>query len=301
MKISTGIVKQPFFVVLYGTEGIGKTGFAKDAGAHFLDIEGGSKQYNVSRHEGFSKYEDVLESLTFLRKEKHDFKTLSIDTLDAIEPLLWEYLCKKEGKSNIEEVGGGFQKGYNIAADHWRMLIAELNAIRAERNMNIIAIAHARVITVNDPTQQTPYDRYTLKLHENKNVSIPAIWRQAADAVLFATYQDTVFKVAPKDKKGKSSGGGVKKLFTTRTSAYDAKNRLGLPSEMSFSFEEFEEKRLLGQPDSLEQIKIDLAELRERHNDDQKKRFDTAIEKAGTDLHKLSVIRNHARVLVGDE
>lgn len=306
MEITSGIEKEPFFVLVYGTEGIGKTGLIAEAPRPIiLDPERGSLRYNVARNTKIRSYWDVKNSIAYLRNEKHDFKTLGIDSIDHIEPFIFQETVARDGKAkNIEEVGGGFQKGYVFALDVWREVIEDLRDLRTQRGMNVVCIAHSRVVTANDPTQQLPYDRYTLKLHENKQASAIALWKESVDALLFATYEDVVFKVNSKDKKGKSTGEGVRKLYTTRTSAWDAKNRFGLPSELPFSLGDswgaFERAAQAGEPDSLEQVKGDIASYVKFFESKDKSiadRISSAVIKADGDLGKLIGIRNGARIL----
>jgi hypothetical protein len=307
MKITSGIIKEPKFIVLFGTPGIGKTTFIAEAPKPIiLDPEKGSNHLKVDRNSDISTYQDFINSLSWLRKEKHDFKTLGIDSLDHIEPLIWNQICKSEGKKNIEECAGGFQKGYGVALEYWRTIINMLRDIRSNRGMNVIAVGHARVVTVNDPTQSLPYERYTLKLHENKNNSAIALWKESVDAMLFATYEDIVFKVNDKDKKGKASGEGIRKLYATRTAAWDAKNRYGLPQELPFSlgqaWSEFEKAADLGQPDSVDQVVADIAQLLVFFKEKDPQIYDrmapaVAAATEAKDLNKLIGIRNHARTM----
>lgn len=306
MKITTGKIEQPKFVIIYSAEGVGKSTFASEAPQPiFLDVEKGSLQLDVARNTDIKSFQDIMNSIEWLRKEKHDFKTVVLDSLDHIEPLVWGEVCRLDGKAtNIEEAGGGFQKGYGLAVGIWKQLIDSLRSLRSERSMNIICIAHAKILTVNDPMTQIPYEKYSLKLQENKQSSALALWKESVDAVLFAAYIDTVFKVNQKDKKGKSSGEGVRKLFTTRTSTWDAKNRMGLPSELPFSlgdsWDAFDRAANSGNPDSLEQLKSDLSELLAFFEEKDKavfERLEKAIATAGVDIKKLIGIRNHARIL----
>lgn len=303
MEISTGIIKEPHFIVIYGPDGVGKTTFAAEAPSPIIvGPESGSNRIKTTRAKNIKTMKDIRDSVKWLRAEKHDFKTLALDSLDWIEPLLWDEVCIKEGKGNsIEEFGGGFQKGYGAALSHWKTFIEQLQDLRHNREMNIIAIAHSRTMTVNDPMQQVPYDRHSIKLQDGKTSSAAALWREAVEAVLFVTFEDTVFKQNKGDKKGKVSEGGPRKIFTVRHAAYDAKNRLGLPSELPLSYKAFSEAADLGEPDSLEMVQADLIELSKLLKEDVREKMEKAVKEANEDLNKLIKFRNHARVLAGEK
>ncbi len=300
MEISTGIIKEPHFVLIYGTDGVGKTTFAAQAPKPIIvGPESGSNRINVSRAKGVHTFDDVTKAIAWLRNEKHDFKSVGIDSLDWIEPLIWNALCVKHNVSTIEEVGGGYGKGYTEALGVWSNMIAQVRDLRANRDMNVIVIAHEQIRAVNDPLQMLPYDRHMLKLNEKAG----AKWREAVEAVLYAGFEDTVFKVNKGDRKAKASDadGGNRKLFTVRRAAYDAKNRLGLPPVLPLSYRAFAEAAEIGEPDSADQVKADIQDLvvaLKTKDAGTGARMEAAVIAAEGDLTKLINIRNHARVLV---
>lgn len=307
MQFTTGIIKEPHFVVIYGPDGVGKTTFAAQAPKPIIvGPESGSNRIKTTRARNIATMADVRNAVKWLRNEKHDFKTLALDSLDWIEPLLWAEVCQEQGGvSNIEEVGGGFQKGYTIALQNWSRFIAELKDLRANREMNVIAIAHAQIRTVKDPRHALEYDKFTLKLQDSKSASASALWREAVDAVLFANFEDTIFKANAKDKTNKGKAvdeAGPRKLYTVRHPTYDAKNRLGLPEELPLDYQAFAEAAEAGEPDSVDAVKKDLAELSMQLEAKDKASFEkmsAAIKAAENDAARLINIRNYARVLVG--
>lgn len=293
MKISSGIKKRPYFILLYGSDGTGKSTFAGDAPSPiFIGPEKGSSHLNVSRAEDINSWEDVVKSVHYLSTQPHDFKTAAFDSLDWLEPLLWDHICKQENVKSIDEAFGGFGKGYNYALNLWGDFIKSLEQLR-DKGLNIIAIAHAQVKTFNDPNQQLPYDRYMLKLNDKA----AAKWREAVDVVGFANFEDTVFKLNKTDRKAKATGGEIRKLYVERRPAFDAKNRLGLPPELALSWSEFDRLANLGQPDSLENITKDLNEIMSTLPEDTASKMKMAISKAQGDVTTLLKIRNHARTL----
>ena len=86
------------------------------------------------------------------------------------------------GVTSIEKVDGGYSKGYMHALTHWREIVELLNALRNDRGMVVVLIAHAKVEKFEDP-ESAAYDRYSPRLHKHA-AALVCEW---CDAVLFAT------------------------------------------------------------------------------------------------------------------
>jgi hypothetical protein len=223
--IKSGRVEKPFLGLIYGPDACGKTTAAAGAPSPiFIETEEGSNFLDVARFQRPSSFSEVMQMLSELINEKHDFKTLVIDSLDFLEPLIWKHVCQKHNWNSIEDAG--FGKGYVYALDAWIEFLSTLTEIREKRGMNIILICHSMIRTFNDPNEVAPYDRYQLKLQEKAAGKI----REFVDFVGFANYE--IFTKAVKDgQKTKAFGTDERKLFGVRTASYDAKSRFGYPKE----------------------------------------------------------------------
>jgi hypothetical protein len=229
-RVTTGKIKRPHLVLIYGIDGVGKSSFAAGAPKPiFLGTEDGTDHLDVARFPCPETWSDVGVALTELYKEKHDYKTLVIDSLDWLEPLLYAEICKDHTAKSIELACGGYGKGYVEALVRWEGLIKHLNRIRIDRQMNIILIAHCEIKEHNDAANQITYDKFQLKLYKK---TAPK-FREWVDAVLFANFE--IF--SKKDgNEVRVFGEGARKVWTEGRPGYDAKNRLGLPECLDLSW-----------------------------------------------------------------
>lgn len=240
-RIHRGKQPLPPRLVLYGTEGIGKSTFAAQAPAPiFIQTEDGLSEIACDKFPLAQTFDEVLASLTALHAEQHDYQSVVIDSLDWLERLIFDELCRQFNVPSIEKVDGGYAKGYTHALTHWRQVLGLLNRLRIERGMVVLCIAHAKVEKFDDP-EATAYDRYSPRLHKHA-CGLVCEW---ADAVLFATRK---IRVQAEDagfnrKRGLAfalgKDGGERVLRTIGGPSCVAKNRYSLPEELSLSWPAF--------------------------------------------------------------
>ena len=214
-------------IVVYGPPKIGKSTFAASAPAPIGVItEEGLDNIDVSAFPRAEKYEDVIEAITTLYTEQHEFQTVFVDSLDWLEPLILAKVCKDNGVDNIEKIGYG--KGYIFADDLWKTFFAGLDRLRNDRGMTVVCIAHEQLTKVKDPSQANDYDAYSLKL--NKRAT--ALVNEWADIIGFAQHEIYTRQVDPANKLNKdvkATTTGQRKLHLNPHPAYVAGNRYGMP------------------------------------------------------------------------
>jgi hypothetical protein len=220
-------------IMLYGVEGIGKSTFGAGApNPIFILTEDGLGSLKVDHFPLVKTVDDIMTAIGNLHSEKHDFATVVVDSLDWLENIIWREV---ESKHDAKDLAYG--KGAIIAADRWREILDGLDALRNDRSMAVILIAHSTIKRFDSPEVE-PYDRYQPKLQERSG----AVIREWADAVLFANYK-TVVK---KDDLGfnKTSNRGIstgeRLLYTNERPAYMAKNRYNLPDVIPMTWDDFE-------------------------------------------------------------
>jgi hypothetical protein len=231
-QIQRGRTTAPRRTLVYGVHGVGKSTFGSMAGAPvFIQTEDGLGNIECERFPLATQYADVVAALAELYTEAHEYRTVIVDSLDWLERLIWADVCKKRSIESIEDVGYG--KGYVFALTHWREVLAGLDALRNERGMGVILLAHAQIERFANPETDT-YDRYSPRLHKQAS----ALIQEWADEVLFATY--SIHTKATDEgfgrKRVQGIGTGERIIRTTERPAHVAKNRLGLPDEIPLDY-----------------------------------------------------------------
>jgi len=216
---------KPPIIVFYGVRGVGKTTTASGAPDPIMMlIEDGLGELGVPHWE-ISSFQEVLDGVGALYSEEHDRKTLIVDSLDWLEPLVQAEACRRNGWENIEAPGYG--KGYTEALKVWREYLDGIKALRDERGMTVIQLAHEKIVKFDGPDVE-PYDRYQLKLHDKA----AALVEEHADIVGFMNYRVSVRKLDPKDRNSPTRGvsGGQRVLYLEERAALKAKNRFRMPA-----------------------------------------------------------------------
>ena len=219
-------------VVCYGVEVIGKSSFAASATKPiFILTEDGLGSLKVDHFPMAQSFDDVMGAIDSLYTEKHDFETVVLDSLDWLEAIIQREI---ESKHEAKELAYG--KGALIAAEKWREILEGFNALRNDKGMAVILIAHTTIKRFDSPETE-PYDRYQPKLQERSN----AVVREWCDALLFANYKTIVKNADVGFNKAVARGisTGERLLYTSEKPAYMAKNRYNLPESIPLSWNAF--------------------------------------------------------------
>ena len=78
---------------------------------------------DVARFPRVRTWGDLVDTLDVLETEPHEYKTAVIDTLDALEPIVWARTTATrlaDGGKRVTNIEYGFAKGYIYALDLWR-------------------------------------------------------------------------------------------------------------------------------------------------------------------------------------
>lgn len=227
---------QPPRILIYGPPGIGKTTLAAEfPESVFLQIEDGTPgDVELTSFGKLDTFGQVMDALGALWQEEHAYRTLVVDSVTELQKLVFAETCsrgdeKGNAKSNIEDFGYG--KGYVYAQRVWADFLEGVNALRRDRGMTIILIAHSTVSRFDDP-ETVSYDRYEIDLHKH---SVGAIEREM-DAILLLK-QPVQVKTEEQGfnkQRARADGGGVVLIHAIGKPAFVAKNRYGMPATLRF-------------------------------------------------------------------
>ena len=251
-KIKKGPSARPPRIMLIGVEGVGKsTAGAAMPSPIFVCGEDGlvGNQFNDVPSFTPENWGEILQFCDELAKNVGEFKTLVIDTLDWVEPMLYSHVCKTNNHKNIEDFGYG--KGYVVAQQEARQLLARLDRLNAA-GMNILILCHSQIKTVNNPVGDN-YDHFEAKV----NAKIGGIFKEWCDCVLFAQFDMYTRKDG---MRSKAYGGDGRIVQTTHSAAWDAKNRYGLPEVMPLDMQAILAAIKGEEGDDLEALKAEFLE-----------------------------------------
>lgn len=239
--VVTGTTKEPPIICVYGSPGIGKTTFA--AGARnpiFLATEDGAGVVGPARF-NIETFEEFQQALQLLKNDKHEYQTIVVDSLDWLEPLIWDFLCREHHKPSIESFG--YRTGYTEAAKIFRTVFLEMREIKKLRKMTVILLAHMTYNQVSPP-DKTSYTQRGIKIDK----SAAGIVQEYCDIIGFAdlktiiTQEDAGFN----RKVSKAKSDGTRTLKVGVDPAFVGKSRYPMPNEIPLEYPILE-KHILGE------------------------------------------------------
>jgi hypothetical protein len=223
---------RPVICTITGDSGMGKTSLASTFPKPiFIRAEDGLQSVpSEIRPDAFpviKKVDQLWEQLTALMHEKHEYKTLVIDSITALERLFIQYVIDSDPKNpkSINTALGGYGAGLSaVASMHQR--VRKAAGLLADKGMNIVFIAHADTETIELPDTD-PYTRYQLRLGK-KSV---APYVDDVDLVGFLKLE-TFTTTSEGSNKSKAMSDGTRLLVTYATAANVSKNRYGIEEDL---------------------------------------------------------------------
>lgn len=216
----------PLCLLVYGKPGVGKTSLAGQfPNAILFDLEGGSKYVKTKwKARDLKDYDDFLTKLKKIESSK-EIETVIIDSMDWLEEEIKTSIMKKYKSDNLATAGGGFGAGYQEVQ---KLQVAVKDVLKnINKTKHLVLIAHDQIKPFNDPKTDVPYDRHILKMAEKSN----ALWTEFVDGVFFITKE--VFTTG-KGKEARATAEDGRYIYTSETTAFDAKTRVKMPDRIKF-------------------------------------------------------------------
>lgn len=233
-KIKTGQIGRAQKVVIYAPEGLGKSTLAsKFPNPLFLDVEDSTSQLDVARLNSADIPDLKTFEATVMEVSKHNQRgsTLVVDTIDWLEAMAAKEICDEDKASNLEAVGRGYGQGYNMLTNRMLVTLTKLDAV-ISAGIHVVLLAHSSIVRFDPPDGAGAFDRYELKLYKDRKggKGTASVIKEWADMVIFGNYRTQIEEKGKGDAvtyKGK--GGKERVMYCNRSSAFDAKNRHGMP------------------------------------------------------------------------
>ena len=294
-RIKKGPSARPPKIMLIGVEGVGKsTAGANMPNPVFICGESGlvGPQFEGVPNFTPANWQELLDFVNEIATEPGEFKTVVIDTLDWIEPMLYAHVVAAAKKNDIKHIEDfGYGKGYVIAQNEARKLIVALDRANAA-GMAVLLLSHCQLRKVQNPEGED-YDHFESKV----NAKIAGLFKEWADAVLFAKFETFVQK---EGNKVKASGGSTRVVETTHSAAWDAKNRFGLPELMPLDMPEIL-KAMNGLGGDAKALEIELRGLLEQIPADKAKKTEAWLSKAKRTAPELQNVINNCKILIKEK
>lgn len=228
MEIIKTKKNKPPRILIHADHGLGKSSLAAAAPKPlFIQTENGLENIEAEAFPLCPDFETMMLQLTQVYEADHDYKTLAIDSLDWTETLIFRHVCSEGGKDSISDFGYG--AGYTAALEQFNRVVKALTAIREERGMAVILIAHSQIKTYQNP-MGADYDRHQIKLRE-KNAELFLEWVDLAGFLHFQTFTNKI-EGGFGGERHKAVGGTQRVLSCAPSAAYVSKNRYNITDDI---------------------------------------------------------------------
>jgi len=221
---------RPVLVTILGDAGLGKTSLANTFPKPiFIRAEDGLQAIPLDqRPDAFpelTSVNDLWDQLKSLISEEHDYKTVVIDSVTALERLFIEHVVESDPKKpkSINQALGGYGNG-TLAVGALHARVRKACGILNKKGLHVVFIAHADTETIDLPDGE-PYTRYSLRI--GKKSTAPYV--DDVDVVGFIKL--STFLTGDGEKK-KAISDGTRVLSVTATAANVSKNRYGITTDL---------------------------------------------------------------------
>jgi hypothetical protein len=229
--------------LLYGVDGVGKTSLAAEYPAPLYLPTAGERapaDLDLPTPGTLETIDDLWGIIGELMETNengelaHDRRTLIIDSMDGLEPIMNAVTCARIGADSIDSNDKGspaaFGRGDVQADVEWDQFMDACDDLAAV-GINVVLLAHPEIKRFDSPVTD-PYDRYQIKLRKRA----AAIIRERSDIVAFMNYRVTLKEkeVGIKKKVTHAEGGKERQIHLVEGAGFVAKNRYSMPDTITY-------------------------------------------------------------------
>lgn len=243
--------KAPIITVI-GSPGAGKTSFAgtfpnpifiqaEDAGTVFEswsnEVQPTMLPILPKATKQVSTFDTLIAQLRELATAEHDFKSLVVDSITALNSKLEHELCVKYDVATVADAAGGYHKGFLELASKHAEFMSACEVLRNRKGMTIVLLGHTGVQKIkNSPDQGAEYSVYSLDMHQ----ASASVFISNSDAVFYIKKEEFITgaetnRKGQTTKYGRSMQTGQRLLVTSGDGLLgyvSAKSRYPMPSEI---------------------------------------------------------------------
>lgn len=231
-QVQTGKNPRPPKLLIAGIAGVGKSTFASGAeNVLFIEAENRTDHLDVARFKA-NKWTDILKILKEIPDS--EYKTVVFDTLDAMELLIFDYICEMHGLNDVNDFGGGYFQFRSPLLTEWKKFIKAIDELTIQ-GIQCVLIAHTHIKTFTAPGQPA-YDRWALKMDARSSDFII----ENVDLVGFAHFK-TFVKEGKGAAKAKATTTNKRVLEFKYNPTYPTKQGVPVGDSCSLTWSEYQE------------------------------------------------------------
>lgn len=224
--IGASIVKERDGILIQAEEGLSKLGI-KDIPRINVNKINDLRKKADPKSEPLPTWVNFLTTLAELATEKHNYKCIVIDTIDALVPSLEKYVVDKYYNGKQAKADYYSAKFQQFASEFGRVIKA-FNSMM-EKGIDVYVLGHSVVTTHKEPNNEA-YQKWYINLPGGNKTSLADILYNNSDNFIFIGKHVNVIEGEAKNSETVA--------YTTWEPAYKAKHRVEMPKEIVLNIED---------------------------------------------------------------
>jgi len=220
-------------ICIFAEKALGKSTLAASAPNNlFIRTEDSLNEIDAQSLELCLSYDQFMDQLKQVYKESHSFQSVTIDTCDWLQGLVYKKICQQNGVKAINDIP--YAGGYKASLAEFNKIINALNIINIERDMRIIILCHSQIKQIKSPLT-VDFDQYKLKLYDG-NAELIEEWVDAIGFLHTRMYINTEDKGFG-NNVSKGVGGSERIVSFAKSAAYKSGNRYNITEDIDIPIE----------------------------------------------------------------